>query len=591
MKKILILPLLLLLGCSNSDNSSSSTTTSTPTSSNTIDYSKSVEVFTIAPVINALVQDANKQIASFDINTSKYIFQNTIAYPITVTPTSQTYIDIDYDKNKTSMDIKPKFSILKSFNTKVNLLTNLYYSSEYNDSNVSMYQYESLIQDKFNINIENSPLADENVAKVLFATYNYTLDNTLHALDDIDTDVDNVNNFFSYYLSLLDVNKTKYYSIYDSLLQLDKHKIQRTDTLHKPHITVLRDDINITSKNNDLDVFDIVENNNYIYTASGHDEAIMLNNDLSYIQKSNAELLSFGNNLYKENYDTNTCLFLSDSKNGIKTFNISLDNLNEKSHILSYIDSTNAEQNFTNDSILEVNGYISPKESKRLLGITTNDNGFFLINIKDNFTNCTLNQDINSSTILIPASTPTTIQTTISSAFREDGTFVFVSSTNTILGYDLDILDKTNIDNTKTSFTIQNSESPYNLKLVNNDNELFVTTNKGIQVYDVSNSNNLNFTSEYTTEGAEDDYYPKIDFYNNYLFFTDGYKGLKVLKYDDSFNPMLCGVEYFAPKDNPEELAKVNSVKYINGYLYVGIDSYGIIKFKMEDILFKHCKE
>jgi hypothetical protein len=119
---------------------------------------------------------------------------------------------------------------------------------------------------------------------------------------------------------------------------------------------------------------------------------------------------------------------------------------------------------------------------------------------------------------------------------------------------------------------------------------MFVATDKGVQVYDVSNNNDITFTSEYTTEGAQKGYIPHMDFYDGFLFFTDGYKGLKVIKYDNSFQPMLCGVAYFAPRDNPEEMAKVNSVKYYNGYLYVGVDSFGIVKFPLDDILFTHCK-
>jgi len=76
------------------------------------------------------------------------------------------------------------------------------------------------------------------------------------------------------------------------------------------------------------------------------------------------------------------------------------------------------------------------------------------------------------------------------------------------------------------------------------------------------------------------------------LFFTDGYKGLKVFKIGTSFEPMLCGIKYFSQKDDLASLAKVNSVKYdkSSNQIFVGVDSYGIVKFNLDDILFRHCK-
>jgi hypothetical protein len=53
---------------------------------------------------------------------------------------------------------------------------------------------------------------------------------------------------------------------------------------------------------------------------------------------------------------------------------------------------------------------------------------------------------------------------------------------------------------------------------------------------------------------------------------------------------MLCGVEYFAPEGNDYELSKTTSVRYYDGYLYVGVASQGIAKLKLDDLLFEHCK-
>lgn len=584
---------IFFIACSTSGGSSSSTTDSnTTTNTNT----NSVRVFTLAPVVNALVTDDNSQVAVYDKNSTSYIFPQDIAYPVLVKVTSNTFIDIDYDGNKSAVDLKPSSYFtnnnLKSFCSEINFITNAY-SGEYNDSS-AITEYKTDIQNRFNIDICNNSLDNEQNAKVLFAAYNYVIEgNSISSLSDIDSYLTSIENFYDFYLASKDVNKTKYFSFYNSLVKLDELDstlIQRADTLHKPIISnELRGEINITDYNNSINVFDISINDNDLFIASGHDELVLLSDSLAFLQNSSPLITSFGYSLYMQNFNNNNCLFLADGMSGLKSFSALVNNFTEDSNISTYFTvADNLEANITQEAVININGYVSALENKRLLGISTKDKGFYLLNIKDIFTNCTLNKDINESDFLILEGTGLSI----SSEFRDDGTYLYSSmGSGGISGYKIDVLDKDIISDSLKTFTLENSAEAYNLKLINNDNELFVTTDRGVQIYDIGNSVDvLTFVSEYKTEGAQSNNYNKLDFYNNYLFLTDGYKGLKVLKLDDSYNPMLCGVEYFSPKDSPFELAKVNSVKYDSGFLYVGIDSYGIVKFKMEDILFEHCK-
>jgi len=589
-----LLPVLALImaGCGGG---SGTTTVTYPD-----DY-KVVDVFTLGPVRNALVKDANNQVAVFDENTSKYIFPNFITFPVTVEPTALTYIDVDYDGVKSANDLLPKFTQLKSFNRKINLLTNIYYSGNYSDQNITEADFISMVKNKFSVDVDNYPEDDENYAKTVFGAYNYFVRNGIPvSLEDIDDSVDKVNVFFTMYLQRDDINDSvKYYSMYDALVNLDARFVQRADSLHKPEIKIVRNPITNYVFNSSVDVFDTVLKDGYIYAASGHEElAQFLDGEsaISYITKSDGNILSFGKSLYSELYGNRNCLFLNDSKVGVKTFDITNNTLEYTALIQKYRYSSRdgvGEYNITNDSIQDVNGYISAQQSKRLLLITTLDKGFYLINMNSAFNDCNLTRELNASTdFLVSPEFDGDIagKSIYSSAIRKDGTYIYVSSDDAIYGYDSSILDRNNIISSKTAFVTEGTQKAYNLLLVNNDNELFVSTDKGIQIYDVDNNNNINFISEYPSEGARVGYMPKMDFYDNYLFFTDGYKGVKVVKYDSSFQPMLCGVAYFAPRNNSEELAKVNSVKYKNGNLYIGVDSYGIVKIKLNDVLFEHCK-
>ena len=636
MKKYLFLFFILFLisGCdvgiggskkSSKNSSTNQTNNISETNSTTI---TAVRVFTIAPVREALVTDSDNNIADFNISSGEYIFKSKVKYPVKAFSTASTFIDIDYDGKKSANDILPLTlkKGLKSYSNEINLVTDFeariveenLTKTKAQDPNTTITIntllpfYDSQLNTKFDTNISANPLTNINLAETLFGAYNYIVEDkgVFAKIDDIDKNVNDVDNFFNNYiypLFLTKENSVKYYSFYKSLLLLDKGKISRVDTIHKPVIPLyMRDAVNYTAQNNSVDIFDILLSNSKVFTASGHDEFIEMNNSFSIIYKSNPNLTSFGANLYADSFDNKKCLFLADGLNGFKTFDITNDSLIEYPAILKY----NNIDNFTSDKVLSVNGYVSPLGNKRLLGISTSDKGFYLIDGKNSFDGCylkkgtktievnstysktvTYDKNISSKNFLIDEETGKSI----SSAFRKDGTYLYVAKDSEgINGYDISILDSAVIGD-PTVFALKNGESAYNLKLANNDNELFVTTDKGFQIYNLtSNSNSIEFVSEYDTEGAKIGYYPKIDFYSekSLLFFTDGYKGLKVFKIGTSFEPMLCGIKYFSKKDDLASLAKVNSVKYDknSNQIFVGVDSYGIVKFNLDDILFRHCK-
>ncbi|NPA10896.1 MAG: hypothetical protein GXO62_01470 [Epsilonproteobacteria bacterium] len=586
MKKIIFsLIFIIFAGCGSSGSSSG-------------DTKNYIDVFTLAPVKNLLIQDANGQTAVYDSAAGEYYFKSQITYPITATPTPYSYVDVDYDNKPTQNDIKPIFLTLSSYNNHINFLTDYYYSANLQSQNITTTDYTYQLSLKYNINPENSPLTDTNYQKALIGVYNYLAKNHYatiqpNALTEPLNEVSQVEQFINAYLGFLtsESDKLKYYSFYDSLKLLDAKLISRIDSLQKPNIiSLLRNPINILAKNSDIDVFDIAPFDKVVFTASGQDElGLFSQSNLALISYSNTPYNGFGRQLYTQEYNANNCLFLADSDK-VAVYDITSPLTTMYQGVFDYYYSGGTATPYSASNILDVNGYTSSKESKRLLAISTEDNGLYLINAKNVLKNCTLikTPDLEND-ILIPP----TGGLSPSSAFRDDGTYLFVSQVTSIDGYDISNLNPDVISATKLSTTPANSAEVYNIMLVNHNSQLFASTNLGIQLYNVDNVNNLEFLNQYTTEGAVSGYNAQMVAYKNYLIFTDGYKGLKVLRYDSAFKPMLCGVEYFATKDDPTQLAKVNSVKLNEEsgsvYVYAGVDSLGIVKFNFQDILFKHC--
>jgi hypothetical protein len=576
---ILILGI-FFFGCSDEPSSNTNETSS----------NKEVSVFMLAPLVNAVVTDASNQVAQYEPTKSKYIFTNPITYPISVTSNSTTYIDTDYDNKLTSADIKPLNMTLKSFCNEVNIITTLYYSGEYQDNNVTIKSFKNDIKNRFGIDICTQSATHIQNAKVSFGAYNYVIsDNNLTKVEDISSEVAKVDDFFINYLNNIDVDKIKYYSYYDSLIQLDRAKATRADTLHQPYInTIIREKATPTNTYSNLDVRDIYLTYDYVYTASAHDEFAYL--DLYLKERhflGDGDLDAFGVDLFFQAYNNKGCLYLSDKKYGIIPFEISSNTPVKKSRIYRYFDENNQEQNLTDKGIVSLSGYTTISENKRFIGISTEDKGYYLLNATNLFNNCELARDIKSSDMLIKGDS----NTSISAYFRDDGSYLYVTNkADGITRYDLRTPTQADINNSKKTFTLKDNAEAYNIKLFPNSNELLVSTDKGLQIYDITNDDDLTYVATYPTEGAKISYLAQIEFANDFIVYTDGDKGLKILKLDSSYHPMLCGAEYFASASSTQDLAKVTSARYLNGFLYVGFESYGVSRIKFEDLLFKHCK-
>jgi len=551
-----------------------------------------VTLFTTAPVYYALVKDRLGQIAEFNPDTGMYVFKNPIVYPITATTTPDTFVDIDYDKKRSANDILPNFTSLSSDSENINLFTDLIHQNLITSKTIyALYQID-ISQAPYDENLT----LNEDLIKLLIAGFNTKIKTTTLNQNSIQQEYEKIKDFYNKYLipNSLIPDKTRYFTFYNTLLLLDKKLLKRADTLHKPEIKYLRAPANILAQNSSFSVFDIKVNDYGVFAAAGHDEFVKLDLNLSFITNTtsfNDYPTAFGKDI--QVYNKNPyCLTLADTV-GFKLIDIfSLPNTPSFTPfaikmIDHYVDTKNQPQLFSSQSVDRVKIFSSPLNHKLLMAILGPDQSF-LLNAKDFFdpNKCDINRTITSYDVILNAATG------IDVAFRNDLSYVFLTDGVAINGFDTSIMDSTYIGGSLTPTTPDGNDKPYNLLLVKNDNELFVSTDKGVQVFSVDNTNNLSFISRYDTEGAKIGYYPKIEFLpdKDLLILSDGYSGIKVLKYDTSFQPMLCGAIYFSSTYS-SQLAKVNSFDYYNGYLYVGVDSLGVVKLNFDDIIFTHCKE
>ena len=650
-----------ILGCNmnfgkSKGKSSSSTKNIAPTVSSDVSInnntsSNCVEVYTLGNVVNAVVTDIN-QTAEYNDSLSKYCFKETIHYPIKVKVLTSSYIDVDYDNKKTANDIKPKFTTLESYYPYIDLITDMharavesnlsfYKNLETNESNITVNVpsveevskfYEKNIYDKYNVNLA-SPGLNEKILN--FVAYDYHLKNTLDINSDLFDAYNNLAIFFNDKLNKPSIdNKVKYYSFFHSLELLDKKLIQRVDTIHRPNITYLHPlNLPVIKANSfifhnsliakDIKVDANINNPPYadirIFIASGTDGIIELNKNLDFIPGHNKKVSQTFSNSYNLdilNSNDKHYLLVADGGQGIDvfdTFGGKFDYLNKifwkyynvNTNQNVYITIDNSEGIKQIDDAISLKSYVSPLGQTIWVSFGTKNKGLYLVDFKKiipkldtnlSYPMIILDSDYDTNnTLWIPGDK----DTVYSEAFSSDGENLYATKKNIIERYDLSSLITGGAQKPTDTYNIK-AANAYNLKMITNNgaDELFVSTNKGVEVYDVLNNYDLAFKSEYNTSGASVGYLPKMSFISekNILLFTDGYQGLKAIKYDESYNPKLCGIGYFYPYSDPTKLAKVTSVASYkdntdgNYYVLVGIDGFGVAKFKLDDLLFKHCQ-
>ena len=163
----------------------------------------------------------------------------------------------------------------------------------------------------------------------------------------------------------------------------------------------------------------------------------------------------------------------------------------------------------------------------------------------------------------------------------------------------INVIDTTNLNqfmpiNNNSPKPLDNNDIGYELKLFPNAHKMVVSTNKGIQIWDTTNPEDLKFLSRYDTSGAKDDTTGEniriaIDDTETKIYIADIYEGIKIIDIKESTNPKLCGLIYTSG-ENPQEVTANRDILFDDGKLYITNDSNGLISIDANKFLFKHCK-
>lgn len=509
------------------------------------------------------------------------------------------------------------------------------------------------------VNLPSKVISDEDLKeKILnFVAYDYELSGkSLNFGTNLFDDYNNLSIFFDKYLKKATISEpVRYYSLYHSLELLDEKLINRVDTIHRPDITYLHPtNLPVTKASSFIfhhsliakDIKVDTEQNNppydniRVYVASGKDGVVELSDKLEIVHSKkvdqtfsnsyNLDILNT-NNLKNSSINNKHYLMVADGGEGISVFDILGGSFTYKDKIFWQYYDASKDKNVSItistkkgmkqiDSVISLKSYVSPLGETVWCAFGTQNQGLFLtdckkilprfdalypVEVKDGNTTKTVYKNLQYPMIIYnPANDENNTLwiagdggTVYAEEFSSDGENLYATKSNTIERYDLSSLLV--ISTPANSYNIQGKDA-YNLKMItsNGADELFVSTDEGVEVYNVLNNYDLSFISKYTTAGASEGYLPKMSFVSekNILLFTDGYQGLKAIKYDYSYKPKLCGVGYFYPYSDPTKLAKVTSVDAYKDnsdgeyYVVVGIDGFGVAKFKLKDLLFKHCQ-
>ncbi len=580
-----------------------------------------VSVYSIAPVHRAVVKDAKGQLAiQKDMSKNIYTFDKAITWPVSATGDGiESYIDVDFDGMKTASDIAFTAPLYSNSTAVSELTTSLLIAANINATTLDFNQtlYNSALKNmalhyslEANYIKNATPLTSSSKRLAILSDAMFQarqkVDYNASNLHQIDLYFNLVETFYNRYLESKNVSDAaKYHESLVVLYLIDAKVLSylnsnntplvdaRLNSAYKDKILNLSTESFLSSEYNalgNLAYWDIAldANHSLSYIAAGNDGFDLIDTRTPSERLGNYEqnLSGFGTTVKYFDRNDNRCIVVASQANEILFYSSSLEDLNSvvyrgefrsgilgaKAYDVAYA-STNA-QNM--ELLLIANG---------VAGLKILDASLFT---------CEETLDLNSSHLIG------------GEQLGEDTHGVTVSNNRKIIyiadgssgvkSIDISGAVPIQID----SIALKHGTSAYDIHLAPNTSELYVSTDKGIEIFNSDDTGVLEYRGHYLTEGSRANALGetvKVDRSANAkaLFVADVTGGLKVLDVSNSSYPRLCGVAYFGVGSIAQRSAvrdiKLHELQNGAKKLYIANDSNGLIVIdNVKDTLFEHCK-
>ncbi len=587
---------------------------------------KIVEVYSAAPVMRAVVKDASGQIAQqADLGVNRYRFSKTILYPISVQANgSDSYIDLDFDGTRSASDaifsdtlysVTPVVTLVTTA-----LLEHADVNSSRGDYNVSAYRQErDAYAHAFSIaasELESKTPLQSNSRNLSSLSDTIFYERVSGDFNASDTDAmmatfNRMSNFHNEYLyTRSDESAVKYSAFYHALELIESKLLSRANPNFMPSIPAfmnteyaseianLPSDSLLSSEYNDasnLAYWAIAndEANTIAYVAAGNDgfDVVETSTPSARLDNRDDNSSGFGTSIRYMDRDDARCIFLADQENQVSIAgvwplsNVTYEN-GASSYLGNYRSATSGAKSFDIDFASTNAGNLE------YLLISNGPAGLEIVDATS--LTCKSAVELNASHRFNATAIGSDTHSAVMASNRKivyaaDGAAGIIAvdisgSAPTVLG----------------TTALYNTQSAYNLEMVANSNELYVSTDEGVQIYNTDNSGAIVFRSFMPTEGSRantlgETLRVSASANNRALFVADITGGIKVFDVSDSANPKLCGAAYFSAANLAERSAvrDVYLQEHTDGRktLYIANDSNGLIQLDdASDLLFDHCK-
>jgi len=585
-----------------------------------------VRVYSQAPVLRAVVKDARGQLAlQSDLSKNIYHFDNDPVFPITATSNLQdTFIDADFDALRSASDIVFD-DTLYSVTSLLSLQTTvLLQSADINTSsleyNVTKYknaitQYSHAFSLSSNTLLYKTPIdsTDINLAILTDTLYIARQSPDFNASNSevLNENFTTIYNFYNEYLSTKEIaDAARYGAFYNILNLLDKKKILRSqqntmpsipanlnedyleNIVNLPDLAMLSSEYNAKS-NLAYWAIKIDAEKEIAYIAAGNDgmDTVDISAPKERLENQDNNTTGFATAIETMDRDDARCIFLADQENQLVIYGLwplsHADDANASSLLGHYKNSATAGA-----KTFDVDFTTTNANNLEFLLVSNGIAGLEIFNT-DSFT-CKDTIDLNSTSRL---NTTAIGSDAHSSVVASNQKIIYVADgANGLISVDISGSQPLILNTT----ALQHGEIAYNLHMVPNSNELYVSTDSGIQIYNTDNTGSIVYRGLYATEGSRANILGetlKVSLSKNHraLFIADITAGVKVIDITDSTHPKLCGAAYFSAANIIERSAvrDVVLLEHDDGRkeVYIANDSNGLIVINdATHLLFEHCK-